>query len=52
MADELVLTFPRTLLDEIGSFQGLCSTSAVRAAHPRNAEHRYVPRSLAETDRR
>jgi predicted NUDIX family phosphoesterase len=51
MADELVLTFPRTLLDEIGSFQGLCTD--IRAYVPRILEAqntKYVPRSLAETD--
>ena len=51
MADELVLTFPRTLLDEIGSFQGLCTD--IDAYIPRILEAqntKYVPRSLAETD--
>ena len=51
MADELVLTFPRTLLDEIGPFQGLCTD--IRAYVPRILEAqntKYVPRSLAETD--
>jgi predicted NUDIX family phosphoesterase len=51
MADELVLTFPRTLLDEIGAFQGLCTD--IGAYVPRVLETqntRYVPRSLAETD--
>lgn len=51
MADELVLTFPRTLLDEIGAFQGLCTN--IGAYVPRVLETqntRYVPRSLAETD--
>lgn len=51
MAEELVLTFPRTLLDEIGSFQGLSTDVAPfipRILDPRVT--RYVPRSLAETD--
>ena len=51
MADELVLTFPRTLLDEIGSFQGL--RTDIEAYVPRILEAqntKYVPRSLAETD--
>jgi predicted NUDIX family phosphoesterase len=51
MADELVLTFPRTLLDEIGSFQGL--RTDIDAYIPRILEAqntKYVPRSLAETD--
>jgi len=51
MPEELVLTFPRTLLDEIGSFQGLCT--GIGAYVPRILEAqntRYVPRSLAEDD--
>jgi predicted NUDIX family phosphoesterase len=51
MADELVLTFPRTLLDEIGAFQGFCTD--IDAYVPRVMEKqntRYVPRSLAEED--
>jgi len=46
-----VLTFPRTLLDEIGSFQGL--RTDIDAYVPRILEAqntRYVPRSLAEDD--
>ena len=51
MADELVLTCPRALLDEIGSFQGL--TTNVDAYIPRILEAqntRYIPRSTAEAD--
>jgi len=51
MADELVLTFPRTLLDEIGSFQGLCSDIGPYVPRILETQNtRYVPRSLAETD--
>jgi predicted NUDIX family phosphoesterase len=51
MPDELVLTFPRALLDEIGAFQGL--RTDIRAYVPRILETqntRYVARSLAEDD--
>jgi len=51
MSDELVLTFPRRLLDDIGSFQGL--RTDISAYVPRILEAgntRYVPRSLAEVD--
>ena len=51
MPDELVLTFPRALLDEIGAFQGL--QTDIRAYVPRileTANTRYVARSLAEDD--
>ena len=51
MAEELVLTFPRRLLDEIGTFQGL--RTDIEAYVPRilEAQHtKYVPRSLAEDD--
>ena len=51
MAEELVLTFPRALLNEIGAFQGL-QTSIDRYI-PRILEAqntRYVPRSRAEED--
>ena len=51
MAEELVLTFPRRLLDEIGSFQGL--QADIDAYIPRILEAgntRYVPRSSAEND--
>lgn len=51
MADELVLTFPRTLLDEIGSFQGLCTDLGAYVPRILEAQHtKYVPRSLAEHD--
>lgn len=51
MADELVLTFPRTLLDEIGSFQGLRTDIGAYVPRILEAQHtKYVPRSLAETD--
>ncbi len=51
MADELVLTFPRTLLDEIGSFQGLCTDIGPYVPRILDTQNtRYVPRSLAETD--
>lgn len=51
MSDELVLTFPRALLDEIGAFQGL--RTDISAYVPRileTANTRYVARSLAEND--
>jgi predicted NUDIX family phosphoesterase len=51
VAEELVLTFPRALLNEIGAFQGL-QTSIDRYI-PRILEAqntRYVPRSRAEED--
>jgi len=51
MADELVLTFPRRLLDEIGSFQGLRTDLGAYVPRILQAENtRYVARSLAETD--
>jgi predicted NUDIX family phosphoesterase len=51
MSDELVLTFPRTLLDEIGSFQGLCTDTGAYIPRILEAQNtKYVPRSLAETD--
>jgi len=51
MADELVLTFPRRLLDEIGSFQGLRTDIDAYVPRILQAENtRYVPRSLAEDD--
>lgn len=51
MPDELVLTFPRRLLDDIGPFQGL--QADVTAYIPRILEARntrYIPRSVAEDD--
>ena len=51
MAEELVLTFPRTLLDEIGSFQGLCTDIGAYVPRILEAQNtKYVPRSLAEDD--
>jgi predicted NUDIX family phosphoesterase len=51
MAEELVLTFPRRLLDEIGSFQGLCTDIAPYVPRILEAQNtRFVPRSLAEDD--
>ncbi len=51
MPEELVLTFPRQLLDDIGSFQGL--QADVTAYIPQILEARntrYIPRSIAEDD--
>jgi predicted NUDIX family phosphoesterase len=51
MADELVLTFPRSLLDDIGSFQGLRPDIGAYVPRILEAQNtRYVPRSLAEDD--
>ena len=51
MAEELVLTFPRRLLDEIGAFQGLRADIGAYVPRILEAQHtRYVPRSLAEDD--
>jgi len=51
MADELVLTFPRRLLDEIGAFQGLRTDIAAYVPRILEAQNtRYVLRSLAEDD--
>ena len=51
MPDELVLTFPRTLLDEIGAFQGLRTDIGAYVPRILEAQNtKYVPRSLAETD--
>jgi predicted NUDIX family phosphoesterase len=51
MADELVLTFPRRLLDDIGSFQGLRPDIGAYVPRVLEAQNtRYVPRSLAEDD--
>ena len=50
-AEELVLTFPRALLDEIGAFQGL--RTDIGAYIPRILEAqntKYVARSVAEDD--
>ena len=51
MSEELVLTFPRRLLDEIGAFQGL--RTDITAYIPRVLDAqvtRYIPRSQAEDD--
>jgi predicted NUDIX family phosphoesterase len=51
MSDELVLTFPRRLLDDIGSFQGLRSDAGAYVPRILEAQNtRYVPRSVAEDD--
>jgi predicted NUDIX family phosphoesterase len=51
MAEELVLTFPRRLLDEIGSFQGLRTDIGPYVPRILEAQNtKYVPRSLAEHD--
>ncbi len=51
MVEELVLTFPRPLLDEIGAFQGL--ETRIDSYIPRILEAqntRFIPRSKAEED--
>ncbi len=51
MRDEMVLCFPRTLLDEIGSFDGVSTN--VSAFVPRILEAgntRFIPRAAAEDD--
>jgi predicted NUDIX family phosphoesterase len=51
VADELVLTFPRRLLDEIGSFQGLRTDISAYVPRILEAQNtKYVPRPLAEHD--
>lgn len=51
MPDELVLTFPRQLLDDIGAFQGLKTDIDAYIPRVLEAQHtRYVPRSAAEDD--
>jgi predicted NUDIX family phosphoesterase len=51
MSDELVLCIPRTLLDEIGSFQGIQTDVARYVPRILEAQHtRFVARSLAEND--
>jgi len=51
MADELVLTFPRTLLDNIGAFQGISTDIAAFIPRILEPQHtKYIPRSLAEQD--
>ena len=51
MSDELVLCIPRTLLDAIGSFQGIQTDVARYVPRILEAQHtRFVARSLAEND--
>jgi len=51
MAEELVLTFSRRLLDGIGTFQGLCTDIGAYVPRILEAQNtRYVSRSLAEGD--
>ena len=51
MTEELVLTFPRTLLEDIGAFQGLRTDIGAYVRGYLEAQNtRYVPRSLAEDD--
>jgi predicted NUDIX family phosphoesterase len=51
MRDEMVLCFPRTLLDEIGSFDGVSTDVAAYVPRILEAENtRFVPRSAAEED--
>jgi len=51
MPDELVLTFPRRLLDEIGAFQGLRTDIAAYIPRVLDAQvTRYIARTQAEDD--
>jgi predicted NUDIX family phosphoesterase len=51
MAEELVLTFPRTLLDEIGAFQGIQTNLASYIPRILEAQNTlFIPRSKAEED--
>jgi predicted NUDIX family phosphoesterase len=51
MADELVLTFPRKLLDELGAFQGFQSCQDYFISKILDSKNtRFIPRSKAETD--
>ncbi|HEY3381065.1 MAG TPA: hypothetical protein VGK32_04810 [Vicinamibacterales bacterium] len=51
MRDEMVLCFPRALLDEIGSFHGIRTDVAAYIPRILEAQHtRFVPRSKAEED--
>ncbi len=51
MRDEMVLCFPRTLLDEIGSFDGVSTNVSAFVPRILEAENtRFVPRSAAEDD--
>lgn len=51
MRDEMVLCFPRTLLDEIGSFDGIRTDVSAYVPRILEAENtRFVPRAKAEED--
>jgi predicted NUDIX family phosphoesterase len=51
MAEELVLTFPRTLLDEIGAFQGIQTNLSSYIPRILEAQNTlFIPRSKAEED--
>jgi predicted NUDIX family phosphoesterase len=51
MAEELVLAFPRRILDEIGDFQGIEFNAAhYIAAILNKANCRFLPRTMAESD--
>lgn len=51
MRDEMVLCFPRTLLDEIGSFDGVSTNVSAYVPRILEAENtRFIPRSAAEDD--
>jgi predicted NUDIX family phosphoesterase len=51
MREEMVLCFPRTLLDEIGSFQGIRTDVAAYIPRILEAENtHFVPRAKAEED--
>jgi predicted NUDIX family phosphoesterase len=51
MTEELVLTFPRSLLNEIGTFQGLETRIDPYIPRILEAENtRFIPRSMAEED--
>lgn len=51
MREEMVLCFPRTLLDEIGSFQGIRTNVAAYIPRILEAENTHVvPRAKAEED--
>ena len=51
MRDEMVLCFPRTLLDEIGWFDGVSTRVSAYVPRILEAENtRFIPRSAAEDD--
>ncbi|MEW5976502.1 MAG: hypothetical protein AB1898_11940 [Acidobacteriota bacterium] len=53
MAEELVLSFPRSILDELGSFQGICLQAGRYLDHILDARNsRFLPRTEAEHDPR